>query len=496
MKRIFLALVFVGLAGLVSGQDFEVRISDKTNKKIGATGMVRIVEGVQEGQLLVVEPKLKTFVGPFSNPVKSVRVRLCDLEWKETKCITLDDTKKNAIEDAFRIGNSLHVLVSYTEKKQLRLRHVVLDAQTLDISTDEVLYSAPIEKKGEGRVWTASSPNGRYHGAVCAVWPKEGDGMAMALMFDSAMNKLWQQPLYFSNISDVMVNDSGMLATLQAGFFEDNDAVTPFRLNVADGKGVKHGDFVLNARVGHSALMNFTGNRLVAVALEESGVWKYTGLWSMVFNLQEGAERLSGSRHPFTDEELRLFSNDAPDESVSSRREAESLRLVDCCPTPQGGAAVYQRTWQTAVRNIKTGMTSNESFHSVGLLLVQVDMNGRITTHRIPQRNQNANFPKVGADIFVHGDRLYVVTNESKEESDVYNPDQPAKRSGSLIMANCALAVYWFTPDGQGAKKVVEREHKAILISRLFAGSNNRFYFLATSLAFPHMCSVVLPKGR
>ena len=60
-------------------------------------------------------------------------------------------------------------------------------------------------------------------------------------------------------------------------------------------------------------------------------------------------------------------------------------------------------------------------------------------------------------------------------------------------MANAALSAYWFTPDGQGAKKVIEKERKALLSSPLYAGQEGCFYFLTTSSMFPHISSVTLP---
>ena len=93
----------------------------------------------------------------------------------------------------------------------------------------------------------------------------------------------------------------------------------------------------------------------------------------------------------------------------------------------------------------------------------------------------------------IYGDS---VTNESKEETDVYTPNRPAKRSKSLLTANAALAVYWFTSDGQGSKKMLEKENKTILCTPLYAGTGDRFYFLAMSSIYPHICTVTLPSNQ
>ena len=110
MKKTIFTILIVCFAGVASAQGITFQMGEKTNKKAYDTKMIRIVEGMQDGQLFVVEPELKAISGPKSNPVKSVKVRLCDREWNDTKSITLSDSKKSGIGDAFRSGNRLHVV--------------------------------------------------------------------------------------------------------------------------------------------------------------------------------------------------------------------------------------------------------------------------------------------------------------------------------------------------------------------------------------------------
>ena len=500
MKKYILMLMIVGLAGTLTAQDFAYRRGEKTNGKAYSPKMIRIAEGVQEGQLLVVEPELKAVSTPGSNPVKAVKVRLCDMEWQDTRSVTLDNTKKSSIDDVFRTGSRLHVLVSNDVDKKLLLRHMALDAQSLEVLDDGLLAEVPLQKGDETYVWTVASPSGQYHGVVYAVWGKKNDGEAVAMLFDRDMNKLWEQRLAYS---DVFATDDGAIATMRMGMVEDNNALTAFRVNVATADGEKHGEYVLDADVSDVALLGCDGSKVLAVALEGKGGYgllrvgllgnrKYTGLWGLLFDL-DSRQITVANRHPFTDDELLTLSNEAAGGKVMERS-VYFVRKVDDCLTPQGGAVLYQHAWHEETRDAKTGMTRSETVYSKGILLVQADMEGRLTVSRIPQNNQNAGWPDVGADLFAHNGKVYVVTNESKEENDEYTPDRPAKRSNSLIMANGALAVYWFTPDGQGAKRVVVREHKAILNTPLYAGEGNRYYFLTTSSLKPHISSLTLPQ--
>ena len=504
MRKILFALLLTGLAGGVVAQGIEFRMGEKTNKKAYSSTMIKMAEGVQDGQLLVVEPELKAVSGPRTNPVKSLKVRLCDMEWNDVKCVTLANTKKCGVKEAFRTGDRFHTLVGNYDDKRLALRHIAVNAESLEVVDDQLLVDEMKEKNDESYVWTACSPDKQYHGVVYALWGKKNN-RAVALLFDRDMNKLWERPLPYSDVFNVLVTNDGSVVTMRMGTVEDNRDLTAFRVQMVNADGEKHGEYILDADVSDVALLNSDGHRVLAVALEGKGGYgvlrfgalgnrQYTGLWGLVFDLEKQAI-VTANRHPFTDEELLTLSNEAAGAKVIDRS-IYFVRKVDDCTTPQGGAVLYQHAWHEETRNSKTGMTMSETVHSQGILVVQADMDGVLTVSRLPQNNQNASWPDVGADLLMHGDRLYVVTNESKEESDEYTPDKPAKRSKSLLLANTALSVYWFTPDGQGAKKVVERENKALLKTPLYFGGGDNFYMLTTGGMYPKISMIKLPSGK
>ena len=506
MKKLLFTLLLANLAGAIMAQGIEYQAGDKTNKKAYASGLIQLAEGMQEGQLLVVEPEMKavSMEGNPANAIKALKVRLCDMEWKDVKSVTIPNSKKFYPYETFRTGSRLHTIASSYANKKLAIRHIAVDAQSLEVTDDQLLADMPTAKGDETDVWTTCSPNRQYHGVVYAVWGKN-DSRAVAMLFDSDMNKIWEQKLPYSDVYNVLVTDDGTIVTMRMGMVEDNKDITAFRVQMVNADGERHGEYILNADVSDVALLNADGNRVLAVALEGKGGYgvlrfgvlgnrKYTGLWSMVFDL-DNQQIAIANRHPFTDEELLILDNEDAGSKVVDRS-IYFVRKVDECTTPQGGAALYQHAWREETRDTRTGMTSNETVHSKGILVVQANMRGELTVSRLPQNNQNAGWPKVGADLLYHGDRLYVVTNESKDETDEYTPDKAAKRSKSLLFANTALSVYWFTPDGQGAKKVVERDNKALLCTPLSAGSGDRFYFLCTGGVAPYISMLKLSSGK
>ena len=91
MKKTLLILMFFALAGTLTAQEIEFRMGEKTNKKAYQASMIKIAEGTQEGQLLVVEPNLNALAvgGYTTKSVKSLKVRLCDMDWNDIKSVTI-----------------------------------------------------------------------------------------------------------------------------------------------------------------------------------------------------------------------------------------------------------------------------------------------------------------------------------------------------------------------------------------------------------------------
>ena len=490
MKKGLSMLLFVCLAGVALAQDFRVEIGDKTNKKAALPNLIHIIEGAQEGKLLVLEPKIKALVGQKTNPVKAYKLRLCDMNWRDEKSVEITDTKNSVVQEAFRSGNTLHIILRYSDDDFLRVRHLAYDVNTLSVSKDEDLFKEEFSK-GESWAWTAASPNGEFYGVVCSVTPKHEEGKAMAMLFDKDMKKLWSRKLSYNNVNQMVVNDEGVMATLSSGSISGKDDVTAFRVNMADAEGMLHGEFMLNADVDLVNLLNCSDSTILAVAMEGRGNDDnrlYKNVVSLVFNMEKDEVRVAAS-HTFTNAELKCLLN----ESGSPASDAINyLRTLESCTTPQGGAVLYQRSWmETKMVKMNGGWTTTVTMHGKGMLLVRVDMNGKIVTNHIPMDYIGGKWPNI--ELFNHGERLYVMMNESKDEKDGYNPDKLAERQKLTIFANAALAAYWFTPEGRGDKRMVVRDEKAVLVSDVYHGNGNRFYCLTSGGLFPNLTSIILP---
>ena len=474
MKRLFLLLAFA-VCTVASAQQYTFRQAEEGFKKAYLPQSIRIVPGVQEGQVLTVEPKFNMF-----HTIKGIRIKLFDSELKEIQSIEIGDMKHAHIEHATRIGDNLHVVMGCVGKRNFYIKHLVVDATTLEVKSDSLLLNIDFSKKEDCYYRTVTSPNGQNLGVVYSlVDEKAKQAQTKALLFDNTMHKVWEQSLYYGALEQILLTDRGELVT--STLVEDSESDgTVMLYNAADASGVKHGECVVKDDIQQMTLLQYAGGKVLATALEQQGGGLlskalYTGYHVYLFDMNE--ERLAvDNRHPFSGDDIRVLENEEKVDLTFLK--TNHVCLMDQISTPWGGAVLYHRMWMEGFQNMRTG-ASSEKVYSKGILVVNVDTLGNIVWSRgIMQNNQNASWPAVGADIFLHNGNLCVVTNESKKETDEYTPTQPAKSSSSFLLANCALSIYSFTPEGQGSKKMLATDGKFMLFSPVCAAENGIYYLL------------------
>ena len=508
MKKVISLLFCFCLAVLMQAQSIQFHQGDKPNRKAYAPHMIHIAPADQEGLLLVVEPELKAISAGNSigaNSVKDIKVRLCDEEWKDTKSVEIENSKKGLILEAFRNGSLLHILLSREESGAFTVRHIALDANTLEIKSDKAIVTLTLERGESGECLTSISEDGNQIGLAYVLWGKKEPRYARAALFNRNMEQQWSQSLTYPNIHEILTTDEGSIATAALGYIKGNSE-SVFRFNLATATEAKELELSVEEDIERLALLNCKQGRILVTALEGKGgngvnllgfttlgLRRHTGVRSYSIDLA-GGNKYSSHLHEFTKEEICIFDNTAKP-SLVANESTNFLMVRDHCSTKQGGAVLYQEAWEKEVRNTKNGMT-NTTFYSNGMLLMQVDMEGNFKQiNAIRQRNQNAKEPMVGSDLFVFNDKLYVVTNESKEASNEYTTSEPAKLSLSLSLTsatNGAVAVYYFTSDGVGAKQMVEKESKSLLFTPLYAVGGGKFYLLTGTL-YPRITSITIP---
>lgn len=465
---------------------------DKANKKAYNPPLIQFPCNMPADRILVVEPHLSSFsAGVVNNNVKSLKVRSCDINWKDEKVTEIPNTKKYEIQASFCAADKLHVIVEKNNRDSLIIRHVALDLSTLDIVTDTAIVRYQYGSDEFGFATVEHSPDGQKHALVytiCDDYKKVS--MAKAHLFDENMNCQWQKVLEFGDVNRVIVTDSGEVVTAAIGYLPDKEDESIFRFNVANAGGVAYGTLNTKYDLSSMALLNYVDGKVLITALDGEGRnRKFTAVRSFVFDIPFGV-LLSEQRHAFSKDDVRCFENEEADDDVDTT--TDYLQALDYCTTPQGGAVLYNRSWTFEVRDYRTGAV-NSTTYCLGMLLFQVDMKGNfVAVTPIRQNNQYANRPKVGADVQLHGNKLYVITNESKEETDEYTPTVPAKRSRSLIKANTSLSIYSISPNGQVAKQMLEKKENALIHTPLVKSAGEKYYFL-TGGQFPQISHITLP---
>ena len=494
MKKIFALIAIACVIGSAQAQRIQFQQGDKKNKNVYIKPqLVHIAESPQEGKLLVVEPVFNP-----SKKIKAIKVRLCDMEWKDDKDVRIDDTKNYNIETSFRTGGRLHLLLSCHDNDFVKLRHVEIDANSLDIATDNALINKQLAANEKGIVKTADSPDGKLHGAVLVTWNEiTGQAKATATLYDENMRMQWQRELKWGDINQMIVTNRGEVVTAAIGYSPNNEQVSVLRFNVADANGSQAGQLLDKPTLGNLALLNYADGKIVATALEGEGARRftifgvregdkaYTGLYAFCYDINSN-QLAASSSHTFTNDDIRVFENASAGEQVGAS--TNYLNVVDYCATPQGGAVLVNRIWKYEVR----GQSDNDRAFSMGMLLFQLDLDGKISSVApIRQCNISTDWPPVAADMFLHNDKLYIVTNESGNEQEQYAPNMPAQAPTTMFKPNRALAAYAVTASGQVQKQSVVKNESALLGSPLFKVQGNKFYFLSGTSLCPTKISYI-----
>ena len=491
MKRLFAVLLTFCIAGTLSAQIQFVQ-GDKSNKKALNSRMIHIPYNMPSDRILVVEPILNAFSAHSEHTnVKYIKVRSCDINWKDEKVTEIGNTKKYKIQTSFCTADKLHVIVELNNRDSLVIRHITLGVQNLDVVTDTAIVRYQYGSDEHGWATVEQSPDGSKYALVYSIWDDyKNVSAAKAHLFDDNMNCLWQKVLEFGDVNRVIVTDKGEVVTAAIGYLPDKEEESIFRFNMADAGGVAYGTLNTKYDLSSMALLNYVDGKVLITALDGEGRnRKFTAVRSFVFDIPFGV-LLSEQRHAFSKDDVRCFENEEADDDVDTT--TNRLQALDYCATAQGGAVLYNRSWTEEVHDYRAG-SINSTTYCLGMILFQVDMKGNfVAVTPIRQNNQYANRPKVGADVQLHGNKLYVITNESKEETDEYTPTVPAKRSRSLIKANTSLSIYSITPNGQVAKQMLEKEENALIHTPLVKSAGEKYYFL-TGGQFPQISHITLP---
>lgn len=461
-KRALLAILAMFMMYAASSQNITFRQGDNGNSKGYQPTLIRLDKADAEGRYYSVEPDLNAF-----SKVKGIMVREVDINYKETKSVAIPNTKSNGIMHVQRDGNHMHVVVSSVEKSKVVLRHVSVDLGSFAIDKDEVLLEKEMGKKEYFYHWTATSANGNLGLVYAVVNEKTNEADVQAMLFDRSMNRLWAHSLDVNALSQIFVTDDGRIATCGSvnGDEKSDGAVLEFA--IADGLGTHRGRHTSVYKLGEMNVLNVFGDKVLVIGLEtDRGTgWAgsfaagavvttgtvYTGCAVYLYDVA-AQSMVNTDRHTFSKEDARVFYNASLVSEITSP-DVNFLCVRAKVATPAGGAVLYGRKWLEKVVNTKNAM-SQSTYYYKGMMVVSADSTGHIAWMKPLMHDNflNGDFGEnTETDMVAEGNDIYVITNESRNDGNTYDPRTAAKRA--VMMGHGVISAYRFGADGSVAKR-------------------------------------------
>lgn len=489
-KRALLALLAILVMSAASSQNITFRQGDNGNSKGYQPTLIRLDKADAEGRYYSVEPDLNAF-----SKVKGIMVREVDMEYKEYKCVKIENTKGYGIMHAHRDGMRMHVIVSAFEKKSVILRHVCVNLSTFTVESDKAILNREIGKHEFFYHWDATSENGHYGLVYAVANDKTNTADVQGMVFDRSMNKLWAHSLDVNALSQIFVTDDGRIATCGSVNSDEKSDGAVLEFAIADGLATHRGRHTSVYKLGEMNVLNVFGDKVLVIALEtDRGTgWAgsfaagavvttgtvYTGCAVYLYDVA-AQSMVNTDRHLFSKEDARVFYN----ASLVSEITSPDVNFLDVraqVATTSGGAVLYGRKWFEKVVNTKNAM-SQSTFYYKGMMVVGADSTGHIAWMKPLMHDNflNGDFGEyTETDMVAEGNDIYVFTNESRSDGDTYDPHAAAKRA--VMKGHGVISAYRFGADGSVAKRKLTDGGVSVIMTTLRRQAPGVYTFISGS---------------
>ena len=480
-KRVLLTAIAILAMSTVTAQNISFKQGDNGNGKAYLPTLIKIDKADADGRYYSVEPDLNAF-----SKVKGIMVREVDMEYKEYNCVKIENTKGCAIMHAQRDGMKMNVLIGSFEKKSMIFRLVGIDLNNFTVASDKVVVDLTLDKNTNFYHWQSTSANGNYYAFVYALVNEKTDrAEVQGLLFNRAMDLQWQRSMPVAAIADVLVTDDGRIATCGYSNGEGKTDGASVAFSVTDANGTRQGSAPSVYKLGEMGLLNCFGDKVLATALEtDRGTgWAgsftggiafttgavYTGCAVYLFDVADG-RMANTDRHLFTKEDARVFYNASLISEITSP-DVNFLAMRAKVATPQGGAALFGRTWYEKVSQTRNGVStgmSSSTYYYKGMMLLNADSTGSIVWMKplMHDNGNNGDFAKnTETDMVAEGNDIYVITNESPKDGDTYDPDNAVRCV--VMVVHGAISAYRFGADGSVSKRKLATDGINIIMTPL-----------------------------
>lgn len=359
------------------------------------------------------------------------------------------------------------IMVDSSKAKRAVVVKFMVEMDSLELVDGKVdtLASFAMAKGDRCRVWGAVSPNGQYMGLLTLQeFRAKKQYTCKAMVFDRAMNELWNQEYPVGRTTSVAVSDMGELVTLGSG---REGAEEHFFVSVINERGGDNYSMAVNCdRVNDMRIVNMLDRKMIC-----AGVFSPTqsdpedqlvgGTAMMVFDLD--STRITGfTLKPFENEDVNILMNK---KTKKIQRDKEVPMVVPLASTATPWGAVLAVGHRHTLRYKNANGTISTTYYCQGIQLVAVDDNAEVKWVRNFRRND---FEKEEDDmlyiaLFAQGDAAYLVKSENAKYPADYNIAKEAKEYEMGDKGN--LVLYRVAESGDVTKDILEPKTKHMLVA-------------------------------
>lgn len=359
------------------------------------------------------------------------------------------------------------IMVDSSKAKSALVVKFMLEMDSLALVDGKVdtLASFSLAKGDRCKVWGAVSPNGQYMGLLTLQeFTAKKQYTSKAMLFDRAMNEVWNHEYPVERTSCVAVSDIGELVTL--GFGREG-VEERFFVSVIGEKGGENYSMAVNCdRVNDMRIVNVLDRKVICAGIfsptksdpEEQLVG---GTAMMVFDLD--SSRVTGfTLKPFENEDVNILTNK---KTKKVQRDKEVPMVVPLASTATSYGAVFAVGHRHMLRYKNANGTISTTYYCQGIQLVAIDDNAEVKWVRNLRRNdfEKENDELLYISLFAEGDAVFLVKSESPKYPADYNIAKEAKEYEMGDKGN--LVMYQVAENGDVTKTVLEQKTKHMLVS-------------------------------
>lgn len=456
MKKSILLIVAVCIVavGAVAQARFEV-MANKDGKKVKA-------EFVRESKYIGQYEGLYCFVGEGRRHSK--QLVLVDHNMEPLRSMVLPESTANCELLAGSIeGNSAGLLFVDNDERH----RAIVYTSTMDLDSMRpadgcvgllMVDSIGFGKKDRFMAWGATSENGRYNALVQVLeYTDKNQYSAKVVLFDGKMSRVWAKEYAIGSMDNLCVTNDGTVVTLGR---EPEGEETRFVYNIVNEKRADtYAAIVKCDPIRELRLAGVVGNHIMAVGLfTPNGARERDNLCGGVVGISfdmDSAIITGFTMRPFMNEDVNILLNKKT-KKVQRVQEVDLVSLVGTTLTENGVVMAVGRNY--AKDNVENNGTISHLFYRMGLHVVAVDTQGRISWVRNIRRNdyQKGDDGMLNLVMLHNNGSTYIIKSEHRKLPAIYDISKDAKEFEVDSKGN--IVVYAIGDDGEVEKTVVYKK--------------------------------------